>query len=146
MVWKARHRVKGESSVVSHILPLAPAFDISAFTNISTFRQRFRMDYPQPAGEEQGLWGDPEAAVSSILDAGRGMLFQAEGLTFAYNEKGDLFIDGNHFPGISTGVSRIICDNRCLTQSHFEHLLPDLPRALLTDLVSRGFLYGCDGP
>ncbi|GMI01015.1 hypothetical protein TrVE_jg6233 [Triparma verrucosa] len=111
-----------------------------------TESKRFRMDYPQPAGEEQGLWGDPEAAVSSILDAGRGMLFQAEGLTFAYNEKGDLFIDGNHFPGISTRVSRIICDNRCLTQSHFEHLLPDLPRALLKDLVSRGFLYGCDGP
>mmetsp|Transcript_23312 Transcript_23312/g.48499 ORF Transcript_23312/g.48499 Transcript_23312/m.48499 type:complete len:109 (+) Transcript_23312:204-530(+) len=105
-----------------------------------------RFDYPKPLDETDkmvlGEWGDPESAVDAVLIHGRGMLVQAEGIVFAYDDDGKLFVNGEIFSPVPLSEASLICDSRCILPETLDS--SETLKSLLLKLVSLGYLYGCD--
>jgi hypothetical protein len=112
--------------------------------------KRARFNYPKPLDEEDklllGEWGGAEAAVNAVMKQNRGMLVQAEGVVFAYDQSGRLFVNGELF---ETGACELkllslVCDSRFVTGETLGEYFNEDVEILLTELVSAGYLYGCD--
>lgn len=113
-----------------------------------------------------GIWGNAKEAVKSVLHDGKGFLYQAEGLTFAYSKKKQaeeeesttiayrLFINGFSWDIQNESVPiETIVNNRCLSIESFSDIQFDYYGSkeensetiqLLEHLVQKGFLYGSD--
>ena len=89
------------------------------FGRVVSRAKRARFDYPSHLDSSDtdllGVWGDPQSAVRSVFEKNRGFLVQAEGVVFAYNEAGALFVNGDKFEVDTVDDARRICDNRCIT-------------------------------
>ena len=121
------------------------------FGKIASRSKRVRLDYPRPLDDEDklvlGEWGDAEAAVEAVLKQNRGMLVQAEGVVFAYDQKERLFVNGEVFETGSCESKHLslVCDSRFVTGETLKGYEENEDFVnLLRDLVSVGYLYGCD--
>lgn len=130
------------------------------FGKYVTQPKRLRNNYPIPLEgsvdevdkewiSNLGIWGDPKLTVQAIMN-GKGCLYQAEGIVFAYSRASEtfhrLFVHGQVWETSDPGIPiNIIANERRLTI----HLFPNSTicsstQTLLEDLIAKGFLYGAD--
>ena len=123
---------------------------------ILTEPTRLRYSYPLPLADadpgwlaELGIWADSKQAVKSVL-SGKGSLFRAEGVSFAYSKEGSLirlFANGECFEvraSISSSEATIvsIINESELTAASLSD--DEAISGLLEDLVEKGLLYGSE--
>ena len=132
------------------------------FGKFVTEAKRIRNSYPVPLSsdgndeenewiESLGEWGDPKLAVQAIVD-GKGSLYQAEGIVFAYSKessssggKNRLFVNGECWETDPAVPVEIIANERRITKYSFpEGTLGSKTQALLEELLLKGLLYGSD--
>lgn len=118
--------------------------------------KRIRNMYPIPLSDSVdsewiqslGLWGDPKLAVQSVIN-GKGFLYQAEGIIFAYSTdtpgKTRLFVNGEIYETENTVPIEVIANERRISIDNFpDRKICSSLQELLEDLLVKGLLYGAD--
>jgi 50S ribosomal protein L16 3-hydroxylase len=130
------------------------------FGKYVTQPKRLRNSYPSPlvgtneVEEDEwisnlGVWGNPKLTVQAIMN-GRGCLYQAEGIVFAYsrekNKFNRLFVHGQVWETSDPNIPMdIIANERRITIDSFPNgTICSNTKEILEDLVGKGFLYGSE--